>query len=102
MTSHLQAHGAGATTLKNDGAPGSPQTGGPREPQTQSDSGTPRGGCKVFVTRRAELALHGYTLSRSTTDDGPARFCVGRGGMVRELRDLAAVAAFLKQIGGAA
>ncbi|MBA3597830.1 MAG: hypothetical protein H0W40_10710 [Methylibium sp.] len=92
MTSHLHAHGAGATTLKNDGAPGSPQTGGPRDPQTQTDSGTTRGGCKAFATLRAELALHGYSLSRSSTDDGP----------LRELRDLAAVAAFLKQIGGAA
>lgn len=92
MTSDLHAPWASALTPTNDGASGSPQTRGPRDQQAHADSGTPRGGCKAFATLRAELALHGYSLSRSSTDDGP----------LRELRDLAAVAAFLKQIGGAA
>ncbi len=56
---------------------------------------------KAFATLRAELALRGYTLSRSSAADGPATFYVGRWGMVRELRDLPAVAALLDQVGGA-
>ena len=54
---------------------------------------------KAFATLRAELALQGYSLSRSSAADGPVSFYVGRWGMVRELRDLAAVIAFAEQAG---
>ncbi len=56
---------------------------------------------KRFATLRAHPALKGYSLSRTAAGDGPVRFYVTRWGMVRELRDLAAVARFLDQVGGA-
>ncbi len=56
---------------------------------------------KHFATLRAHLALKGYSLSRSAAGDGPARFYVTHWGLVRELPDLAAVARFLDQVGGA-
>jgi hypothetical protein len=56
---------------------------------------------KRFATLRAQLALKGYCLSRTDGDDGPVYFHVSRWDMVRELRDLAAVARFLDQVGGA-
>jgi hypothetical protein len=56
---------------------------------------------KQFATLRAQLALKGYGLSRTDGADGPVFFYVGRWDMVRELRDLAAVARFLDQVGGA-
>ncbi len=99
MTSDLHAPWASALTPTNDGASGSPQTRGPRDQQAHADSGTPRGGCKAFATLRAELALHGYSLSCSSADDGPAGFYVGRWGMMRELPDLAGVVAFAEQVG---
>lgn len=56
---------------------------------------------KRFATLRAHLALNGYSLHRTAADDGPVCFYVTRWGMARELRDLAAVAWFLDQVGGA-
>ena len=58
-------------------------------------------GCKVFLTLRAQLALQGYCLTRSNSVDGPTLYYVSRWSLVRELRDLAAIGAFLRQIGGA-
>ena len=58
----------------------------------------------MFATMRAayEIAqLKGYSLHRTAADDGPVCFYVTRWGMARELRDLAAVARFLDQVGGA-
>ena len=55
---------------------------------------------KWFATLRAHLALQGYSLSRSSAGDGPVNYYVTRWGLVRELRDLAAVARFLEQVGG--
>lgn len=64
-------------------------------------SATGDGADKAFLTLRALLALKGYSLHRTAADDGPVCFYVTRWGMARELRDLAAVARFLDQVGGA-
>lgn len=56
---------------------------------------------KIFESQRAAAAFRGYCLARSNPADGPVTFYATRWGLVRELRDLAAVAAFLRQIGGA-
>jgi len=56
---------------------------------------------KRFATLRAHLALRGYSLHRTAADDGPLCFYVTRWDMARELRDLAAVARLLDQMGGA-
>ena len=55
---------------------------------------------KAFHTLRARLALAGHTLSRTDARDGTRAYFVSRWGMVRELRDLEAVAALAKQVGG--
>lgn len=57
---------------------------------------------KAFETFRAAAAIRGYCLARSNPADGPVTFYATRWGLVRELRDLAAVAAFVLSIGGAA
>lgn len=69
----------------------------------QNNGGNPADGAtadKAFLTLRALLALKGFGLNRTRCDDGPVHFYVTRWGMVRELRDLEAVAAFAKQAGG--
>ena len=63
------------------------------------NSATCTGSDKAFRTLRAELALRGYGLSRTHGDDGPVCFHVNRWGMVRELRDFAAVHGFAEQVG---
>ena len=63
------------------------------------DSRPSAGDNKAFATLRAELALQGYSLSRSSAADGPVSFYVGRCGMVRELPSLAAALAFAEQVG---
>jgi hypothetical protein len=60
----------------------------------------PTDASKRFPTLRAHLALKGYCLHRTAAGDGPVYFYVTRWGMARELRDLEAVARFLKQVGG--
>ena len=72
-----------------------------REQNEHMNFATCTTGGKVFLTLRAQLALQGYCLTRSDSDDGPALYYVSRWSLVRELRDLAAVGAFLRQIGGA-
>ena len=72
-----------------------------REENEHRNSATGAGADKTFLTLRARLALKGYGLSRTHAGDGPVWFYVNRWGMVRELRDLAAVAQFLDQVGGA-
>ena len=54
---------------------------------------------KFLATLRSQLALKGYSLSRSHGDDGPVCFYVSRWDLVRELRDIAAVRAFAEQVG---
>ena len=72
-----------------------------REQNEHMNFATCTSGCKVFLTLRAQLALQGYCLTRSDSDDGPTLYYVSRWSLVRELRDLAAVGASLRQIGGA-
>ena len=72
-----------------------------REQNEHRNSATGAGADQAFLPLRALLALKGYSLSRTHSDDGPVCFYVNRWGMVRELRDLAAVARFLDQVGGA-
>lgn len=55
---------------------------------------------KAFERLRAECAFKGYTLARSNPDDGPVTHYAARWGLVRELRSLSDVAAFVQQIGG--
>ena len=54
---------------------------------------------KCLATLRAQLALNGYSLTRTHGEDGPVCFYVTRWGMVRELPDIAAVRAFAQQVG---
>ena len=70
-----------------------------REQTEPSNFATGAGADKAFHTLRAELALRGYSLSRTHGDDGPVCFHVNRWGMVRELRDIAAVRAFAELVG---
>ena len=70
-----------------------------RQQNEHRSSATDAGADKAFLTLRALLALKGYSLSRTHGDDGPVCFHVNRWGMVRELRDIAAVRAFVQQVG---
>jgi len=70
-----------------------------RERNKHPNSATEACADKAFQTLRAEFALRGYGLSRTHGDDGPVCFHVNRWGMVRELRDLAAVRAALVRMG---
>ena len=70
-----------------------------REQIEPSNSATGAGAHKAFLTLRALLARKGYSLSLTHGDDGPVCFHVNRWGMVRELRDIAAVRAFAEQVG---
>ena len=70
-----------------------------REQNQHHDFATEASADKAFQTLRAELALRSYGLSRTHGEDGPVSFHVSRWGMVRELRDLAAVRAFAAQVG---
>jgi hypothetical protein len=94
------AHALVAPTSEK--APDAAIVGGPVQTETQclifeqpADEG------KRFATLRAELALKGYSLSHAVAADRPAHYYVTRWSLVRELRDLAAVAQFLVQVGGA-
>jgi len=83
-------------------APDAANVGGPAKTETQCHIfEQPADADKRFATQRAHLALKGYSLHRTAADDGPVCFYVTRWGMARELRDLAAVAQFLAQVGGA-
>lgn len=70
-----------------------------REQNKHANSAIDAGADKVFLTHRALLALKGYSLSRTHGDDGPVCFYVTRWGLVRELRDIAAVRAFTELVG---
>ena len=88
---------AGLNTQK-ESAPAAQATQS-REQNEHRNSATGAGADKAFLTLRALLALMGYSLSRTHGDDGPVCFHVNRWGMVRELRDTAAVRAFAQQVG---
>jgi len=70
-----------------------------REQNEHRNSASEASADKEFQTLRAELALHGYSVSRTHGDDGPVCFYVNGWSIVRELRDLAAVRAFAAQVG---
>ena len=70
-----------------------------REQNEHGNSATGAGADKAFLTLRALLALKGYSLSRTDGQDGPVCFHVNRWGMVRELREFAAVHAFAQRVG---
>lgn len=57
---------------------------------------------KAFETLRAAAAFKGYTLARTNPADGCVTYYASRWGLIRELRSLSEVAAFVTQIGGAA
>ena len=54
---------------------------------------------KPFATLRARAALAGFTLCTMTETAGLCFYLVSRWGMSRTLPDLAAVVAFLRQVG---
>lgn len=70
-----------------------------REQNEPPSPATGDGADKALLTLRALLALKGHVLSRTHGDDGPVRFYVTRWGLMRELRDIAAVRAFAEQVG---
>ena len=72
-----------------------------REQSEPRNSATGDEADKAFLTLRVLLALKGHVLSRTHGDDGPVRFYVTRWGLVRELRNIAAVRAFAEQVGAA-
>jgi hypothetical protein len=89
-------------TPTSEKAPDAANVGGPAGTETQClifEQSTDDG--KRLATLRAHLALKGYSLHRTAAGDGPVCFYVTRWGLVRELCDLAAVAQFLEQVGGA-
>ena len=88
---------AGLTPQK-ESAPAA-QTAQSRQQNEPRNSATGAGGDKAFLTLRALLALKGHVLSRTAASDGPVCFYLARWGMVRELRDFAAVHAFAEQVG---
>ena len=55
---------------------------------------------KAFETLRAAAAFKGYALARSNPNDGPVTYWATKWGLIRELRSLADVGAFVQQIGG--
>ena len=56
---------------------------------------------KVFSTLVAGFALKGYSLQRTSADDGPVSYFTTRWGLVRCLRSLDDAQCYLAQIGGA-
>lgn len=87
-------------TRTKEKAPDAANVEGPVQTETQClIFEQPADYCKRFATLRAQLALKGHSLSRTHADDGPVCFHVNRWGMVRELRDIAAVRAFAQQVG---
>lgn len=57
---------------------------------------------KQFATLRAQFAMQGHTLHRTSSDDGPVSYLAERWGLVRSLPTLDDARRFLVQIGGAA
>lgn len=55
---------------------------------------------KRFTNLQAQFALKGHTLNRVEAADGSTSYFSVRWGMSRHMKDLDAVQAFLKQLGG--
>lgn len=73
---------------------------GQRDTRIASDQVDP--GNKAFVTLRAQFALRGHALYRTSTVDGAVTYYAERWGQVRHLPTLDDAKRFLVQIGGAA
>ena len=56
---------------------------------------------KQFATLQARCAIAGYELVIIDAGDGSSAFMIQKWGLVRELRDMAAVEAFLDRAAGA-
>lgn len=56
---------------------------------------------KQFATLRAQFAMQGHALHRTSPDDGPVSYMAERWGLVRYLPTLDDARRFLAQIGGA-
>jgi hypothetical protein len=56
---------------------------------------------KQFTTLRAQFAMRGHCLQRTSLMDGPVTYYAERWGMVRYLPTLDDARRFLAQIGGA-
>ncbi len=95
MQRPTHAHRARTDAPIKEGAPATDR--GEEIPDRNSRESADTG--RAFTTLCDGLALRGCSLSRSRPDDGPVRFYVGRWGMLRELRDPAAVADFAEQVG---
>ena len=57
---------------------------------------------KQFAMLRAQFAMHGHCLHRTSPTDGAVTYCAERWGLVRYLPTLDDARRFLAQIGGAA
>jgi hypothetical protein len=55
---------------------------------------------KLFTTLRAQFAMRGHTLQRTSPTDGPVAYYAERWGLVRYLPTLDDARRFLVQIGG--
>ena len=55
---------------------------------------------KAFTTLRAQFALHGHTLHRTSPADGAVSYLAERWGLVRYMHTLDDARRFLVQIGG--
>ncbi|MDP1650966.1 MAG: hypothetical protein Q8M01_22625 [Rubrivivax sp.] len=87
-------------TATTERAPDAANVGGPAKTETrclileqQADGG------KRYATLRAHFAVKDYSLHRTAASDGKVRFNITRWGLVRELRDIAAVRVFAEQVG---
>jgi hypothetical protein len=87
-------------TPTSEKAPDAANVGGRADTKTQClIIEQPANADKRFDTLRAHLALKGYSLHRTAAGDGPVCFYITRWGVACELRDLAAVAQLLEQVG---
>ena len=89
-----------ALNTQKDSAPVAQATQS-REQIEHSNSATGAGSEKAFLALQALLALKGYSLSRTAAIDGPVHYVI-RWDLVRKPCDIAAVAGFVRQVGGAA
>ena len=70
--------------------------------QSVSDNCAPENALrKEFETWHAKLAFRDYSLSRTDAADGAVLYYAGRFGLIQELADLDAVAAFARKAGAA-
>lgn len=95
------AAGATAGLSRSDDAHDTPHVAGTKDQQAHSDFATDDATRKEFETWRAKLAFRDYSLSRTDAADGAVLYYAGRFGLIQELADLDAVAAFARKAGAA-